>query len=662
MVRVSFSSLHRLTRLQALVLWAVMLSAGCSDSAKTAEPARREAPNAPGTTDLVAPPPSRANDAGHWASADALGAADAGRSAARVGESPRNDHASAPHSAAATGAPKAAIVLADIDMPTEPIDAVRHLLSQPQEVGERHCIQIRSFAERAEASQMATRIQREQGLPTWIFAADLGTRGTWFRLCIGAETTERAARRKAETWTSKQGELRHYMDEVVKGQARYLIKKRPAPAKHEPTRAQAETMLRASASAERPMAFLHDADGVQHIAMTAPKMPSTPDDSEVVVITPTGDILPVTGVPESPCAACAQVYTAPDVQRRILEVGAVDGGSGQVVLINESSGREEERTEILSILRVDGGELRRFASFLLSNRGPELRVLGEAELVQADLDEAMELGVVRYELSIVDKRLCALRVSSEILDFADRTNPKLDENHAAKLASSRAPADAESALRLVRSYDALGDADTASRVCAAYLANGRSPKVARHCLQRLQELGQKSALSATKAAGFLAEASSLYRATVANALYRHATTLNQDKRLDVRADSCRDNPLVDDVQGKRDEHLVRLAEIKMGDRVNLADLPDAVFVTGLRDFGPGTPFGDLVQNWLERIQDVLPARYAAIQAALLPANFAGLDRSSHQVVPQTSEPSQQLNEPPQARDERAAGVSDGAAP
>ena len=517
----------------------------------------------------------------------------------------------------------APIMLPEIELPAEPVVALRPLLSlRTKKKRDRHCVQIRSLQDLKVASRLASEIETQLNLPTWIFSADLGAKGNWYRLCVGADRSRKAAEKNAALWTAGDGLLHPYMDTVKEGDARYLLKERPAPQKDEVTRAQAEILLRAGVSAESKVVIIEGAKDTRYAAMTVPVNPTVPDQTEVLVVSPAGLMLPVAGAPDRRCSACARVWESPNVSRRILQTGLVDEVEGQVLLITESVGDNNERTEVLSVLVPEADRLTRRASFLLSTRNAELHVLGHAKWLQGDEDKKNELALVRFELSLVEDRLCALRMSSEIYDFAEANLTKLDENYIAGLATSNARDAAGTALRLIKGYDGLGDVDTSSRLCAAYLANGRSPKVARHCLRRVQQLSTKSVLLATKAAGFLAEASSVYRAAVANTLYRNALKLDRNEALRVEAPNCMENPLVDDIANKSDEELVRLAELKSSSQLNLAELPDAVFVAGLRDFGAETPFGALTQSWLNRIRDVLPARYAAIQAALLPADFA----------------------------------------
>ena len=545
----------------------------------------------------------------------------------------------------------APLILPEMELPAEPVAALRPLLSQGLTTKrKRHCVQIRSLQELSLASRLASEIETQLNLPTWISTADLGPRGTWYRLCVGAELSRREASKKAKLWTSAKGLLHPYMEAVKDGDARFLLQERPAPQQDEATRAQAEALLRAGAAVGKEIYFVTGADDVRYAAMTTSRAPETPEQAEVLFVAPDGGLLSVGGIPQVPCAACERVWADAGARRHIEQVGTIDGVSGQVLLITESSGEEGDLTNILTIVVPETGRLNRHVSFLLSTNTQALHVLGEAEWVQADVDEEMELGLVRFELSLVENRLCAMRITSEIFDFIDAKPMRLDENHIAQLADAQGANDAKNALRLIEGFDTLGDVDTASRLCAAYLANGRSPKVARHCLRRVQELGKKSTLLATKAAGFLAEASSLYRAAVANTLYRNALKLDRDQALRLEAQNCLENPLVEDVNGKRDEHLVRLAEIKSTAHLNLAELPDAVFVTGLRDFGPETPFGALTKSWLTKIQDVLPARYAAIQAALLPPNLGGNGELASSGAEAVMEPNETLRVAPENKD------------
>jgi len=487
-----------------------------------------------------------------------------------------------------------------------------------------HCVQFRSVKGLAAAQVLQQRIESEARLPVSLLKADLGDRGLWYRICAGNEPTHDAATKKAKGWTSAGGKLSPYMEPVAPGHAAFFIKRRPTKPKWTPTEAQARLLLAAHPDGGRPIRKVRTAhDGVMAAAVSA--LPQGTHGPSVLVVDHLGRQMPLSGAPGSlGCPPCESALGESKVIRRVL-VGAFDVGPwpGDELVVEEGT---EDGASVLSVFRqrvhTDGpGSFSRQASMWLGTQQPRLQLLAQAKPVEADGDPDKEIAVLITELPLLDGRLCGLRHRADIYDLTPKSPRKLDTGYAAAMASATGAADGSGATKLLSlAYDKSRDYLTASRICASFLSRSHNPDLAQHCIQRIQRLRKAGRnIEAVNAAGALAEANPALRPAVALPFYQAVKHLNDDVRLTVHDDNCVDNPLLEDFDKRPVGQAIRMAKVRAKDRKNLAEVADAVFVTGVRDFGPKTPAGRIVQGWLDRLKVALPARYAAIDALLATA-------------------------------------------
>ncbi|MCC7109071.1 MAG: hypothetical protein IT382_07280 [Deltaproteobacteria bacterium] len=139
------------------------------------------------------------------------------------------------------------------------------------------------------------------------------------------------------------------------------------------------------------------------------------------------------------------------------------------------------------------------------------------------------------------------------------------------------------------------------------------------CLDRVAGLlSARRAIDAVNAGALIAEGAPSLRAAVAGPLLDAVQALDADVRLSAAEPDCALDPLVPGLAALTVDEALKRAAARAAERVALGDLVDAVFVTGARDFGPDTPVGLVTVKWLERLKVSLPARYAAVEALLLP--------------------------------------------
>jgi hypothetical protein len=499
-------------------------------------------------------------------------------------------------------------------LPKDPVAAIARFL--PGAGG--HCVQIRSVPTRLEADQLAAAIRKQAKLPVHAIEADLGERGVWWRLCVGLEPDELVADAKGRSWTAEGGALRPFMADVEAGHALYQLQSVEGAPDKPPSEKQAAAMLRARPTEARAPVMATTGRGELVGVVSLPLDELSVGD--VAVIDSDGDVLAYDADMPGGCASCKKALTDVRVSRRLMGAGDVGPWPGEELLIEESGA---DGTRVVTLYVVEGDRLVRRAFFLTGTSSADLKVVGEARAVQADGEPGDELALVRVELPIVDDRLCALRRRVQILKLSEAAPAKLDEDFARTMGVAEQTGGAGPAKALIAAFDKLGAWSEGSRTCAAYLSKGRDAGVATTCIARISELvRQGRPLDAVNAGGMLSAASETFRVLAAGPLYKAAEALSADTRLTTGSGDCEAAPLVGNVSGKRLEHVVRLAHVRLEQRLDLADVEDDVFVTAARDFGPQTPFGELADKWMDRLQVRLPARHAAIQARIAQAASA----------------------------------------
>lgn len=542
-----------------------------------------------------------------------------------VGACTRDAPPDAPPDAPAAAASVAATTTARpprprVEVPDEakrdPVAALKARLPEQ----DAYCAQVKSVADEATARGVAAEIEKAASAPVAVSSADLGARGTWWRICVGAEPSPGALVEKARRWTAPGGVLDPWMSSTAPGEARFLVQAVDAREHRAPTPEAALALLQLGPVDGAPI-FVAAGPGAGPAGPLLVGTVGTPGAGDVVVLAADGREVPVEDGPPPGCASCAAALPPGSPASRLaLATADVGPWAGEEVLVEETTG---QGARVLSVLGFDdGGRLARRAGALLGKSEPGLLLAGEARVVEADGDAAREIAVVRRELPVVGDAACALRVRADVYDAAaDGTLQK----HDARSAAARADADGTggrpgaAVLALVAALDGLEDFRSASRVCAAFLAQGRDPGVSQHCLGRVRSLAAQGLLvEAVSAGGLLAEAAPALRPAVAPPLFDAARALDLDPRLVAADQDCAGAPLLTGVSGRDLTQNMKFAAARQGERLNLADLEDAVFVTGARDFGADTPFGGLAARWLERLRVALPARHAAIEAALVP--------------------------------------------
>jgi hypothetical protein len=333
--------------------------------------------------------------------------------------------------------------------------------------------------------------------------------------------------------------------------------------------------------------------------------------TDVVAVAADGRRLQLDERPAPGCAACELALRESRLRgRRAVGAGDVAPAGGDELLVEEELAGGPR---LLSVLVVDGAALVRAASLLLEQARPGFMLQGTAHVVEADADPQREIVLATTELRTEGDRACALERHAELYDLpAAGGLVRIDP-----LKLPLEPADA--AVNAVVTLDVKQDAHSASRACAALLARGAGAAVAQVCLQRISVLlGERRLVEATNAAALVAEAAPALRAVVAGPLHDAVSALDKDPRLTAAAPDCQSGALVTSLQRVAPAEAFKEAAARAAERVSLLALDDAVFVTGARDFGEESPVGVVTARWLERMRIAVPARYAAIEALLLP--------------------------------------------
>ena len=521
--------------------------------------------------------------------------------------------------------------------PQEEADAIALVVARiPTIAGA--CAQVRSLKDRAEAEAVQKAIVDATSLPVRLLDKDLGARGVWTRVCVGAEADAARLTAEATRWTAPGGVLAPFLDPPRSpDEPRFLVLEvEDAVAPRSLPRAQAIALLsRSNTGAVYALGAAADA----LLAATGHAATPSPDgeagsETRVVVVDAAGIVHPM--APEAPpgCASCQIAeQQSPITSRRLLGVGALLPTPGLELLVEEETA---DGARFLAVVSTDGPTLRRRAEVLLSSTSTEVILRGEAFVVEADGDDDREIAVARLELRRQGDNVCALERHAEVWQTTDSarglekltptallarwsadkgTGPGTNDANAGKGADG---ADA-AFVDFMTALDVTDDADAASRACATFLSARPSTLVNQFCLQRIRTLITKGRLiEAVNAAGALAERAGALRAAVASPLFSAMTALDNDPRLSAAPYDCEAAPLLKGLGSRPIEANIAMARARLNERLSLADVADAVFVTANRDFGAATPVGGIAARWMERLRIAQPARHAAIEAALLP--------------------------------------------
>jgi hypothetical protein len=364
--------------------------------------------------------------------------------------------------------------------------------------------------------------------------------------------------------------------------------------------------------------------------------------TRIVVVDHEGRRLALDPAPAPGCASCAAAeQRSRIVARRVLGAGDVLPAPGVELLLEEQTADE---TRILVVVEVDGSLLRRRGAVLLAQSNAGIAFRGDAAVVEGDGDEGREIAVSRLELRFDGGNLCALTTRAEVWGPLPDPATGLARVDVAALAATN---DGDSAVvDYITAVDSAGDRDAASRACARVLAAHPGTLLTQLCLQRVRALiVERRLVEAVNAASTLAEGTPALRAAVAGPLFEAMAALEKDARLSAAPWDCATSPLVPAAAGLPTSQVVFSARARLRERVGLADVVDAAFVTASRDFGPDTPVGQIAARWLERLRLAQPARHAAIEALLLPADGAPLAGSPPTGSPPAASSSPRLAPP-----------------
>lgn len=496
------------------------------------------------------------------------------------------------------------------------VDVVARVVARvPQRNGA--CAQVRSIKDEAEANAVADRIRTEKNLTVDVVRADLGEKlGVWWRLCVGSEESEARLVARATRWTAPSGELEPYLDPPTDDRPRFHVLTREHVDPRRPSEPQARALLGFALAGDAPVLF---AGGPAKDALVVASTAETDDGgTDVVAVDAKGARLAFSHAPPPGCAACTLALRDGRVRaRRTVATGDVSPHAGDELLVEEDT---DGAVRFLSLVAIENGtSLVRVAGVVLENARPGYVQLGKAAIVEADADPAREIVIATREMRTRGDVACALESHATIYDLAAGAGGASAEG-LTRVDPPKMPAEPEDAIiNVVTALDEHGDHAAASRTCAAQLGRAPKPNITQLCLQRVRRLMDAGALvAAVNAAGHAAEASPPLRAVIAGPFHAAAAALDRDPRLFAGEFDCATAPLVPALSRHTVAESLKIAEAAQKERVALGDLADAVFVTGIRDFGSESPVGGIIARWLERLQVGLPAKAAAVEALLLP--------------------------------------------
>lgn len=475
------------------------------------------------------------------------------------------------------------------------------------------CAQVKSLSNEEEARTRAKAIRSALGVPVEVVAADLGPKGVWWRLCVGAEATEARLVAVATQWTAPGGALAPFLDPVVDGQPRFFshLRTESATAQVPPPQASAFAGFEIVDAAD---AFLFGGSDAAP-PLLAGSVKTESGASDVLVVAADGHRLEIDDSSGPGCAACELALRESGVRsRRAVAADDANAAPGLELLVEEET---QQGIRVLSLVTGDGRAMRRLGSIMLDSAAAGVLQHGRAGFVDADADALREVAVAYTEVLAQADKACRTETRAAAFDMPSPDGGFVRVDPLREVAEPTV--DPQALARMIGALDAWGDPMTASRVCAAHLARASVPATTQACVRRIRTLlDEGSVIDAVNAAGLLAEASSATRPLLAPSFLDAVETLDRDPQFKDGTPDCESSPLVEQLSGRTLEENVRLASTRARQVKNLDAVADAVFVTAARDFGPNTPVGSIVGRWLERTKITLPARHAAIEALLLP--------------------------------------------
>lgn len=510
----------------------------------------------------------------------------------------------------------------------------------PQRPG--HCAQVKSLPVRADADAFAERIRTQLSLPVEVVQADLGERGTWFRICVGAEESESRIVAAASQWTAPGGVLEPYLDPPNPPAPRFFPLVRQGTEARRATPEAASALAAVAWADHAPVLFAGaDVSGLLLVGTAQAEGGGT----EVVAVDPRGQRLLWDLAPAPGCNACTMALTAGPVRaRRAVAADDITPAPGHEVVVEEDTA---SGTRLVSVFMVASGKLRRVASAVLESAPAGSRVRARFGLVDVDNEPLRELVLGATELRVTGEFACDVDTYVRFFDVNEGadglvpitiddvgdlvakpivSSPAMQPAPAAPASPPpRAPAGQGTAapavdpVLFVATLDSWGGHAQASHACAALLARSPGAGAGELCVRRVRRLLDDGLpIEAVNAAGMLAEASPPMRAAVSGVFLDAVTVVDGDPRLFAGEVDCAQAPLAEQVNARPLDDSIARARARQRERLALADIVDAVFVTGVRDFGADTPAGGIIGRWVERLRATLPGRAAALEALLLP--------------------------------------------
>jgi hypothetical protein len=184
------------------------------------------------------------------------------------------------------------------------------------------CAQIRSFAIRADAEQLASTIRIQTDLTVTLVEKDIDG-APWWRVCVGADADANKLKANAQRWVEPHGLLHSYLDTDDKGPLFFVLEGKAQP---QPAASYAD----AYSAASLPV-------GVPNFRVfTGPGMHAVCNDAPLLVVSPT----------TTDCPTCAALWQDPAVvvrSARGLEgyVGLeLEGPAGRAVVLAAMRGNE----------------------------------------------------------------------------------------------------------------------------------------------------------------------------------------------------------------------------------------------------------------------------------------------------------------------------------
>lgn len=495
-------------------------------------------------------------------------------------------------------------------LPAEELPEV-HLLNS-----DRYAVQV--FATQVENEVLARLGAVERlGYRATIARAELGERGTWFRLLLGSLSRRDLAEMLGMSIDADK-ELHALLPPVQPSEPRYLILKKALTLELAPRAVKAVAKLVSGRDYRAAVARFQS--GAPQGAML-----SIGGDPRVRLIDAAGAVASPLPAPRFPgCAACSTAASGGRLQSiDILLVDDLAFDDASEALLSYQYGK----TRLASLIAFAGGAekpARELGGFVISEGDANRQLRGHFRLVNGDTDADAEVLFTQYALLSHEGDLCSVQKRTTLFDITSEGLRPLDESHFAGLAT--AGNSEREYLAFAKTARNEGAYRLLFRTGVAYLSQGSAKaEVGRWFFDALKQYKAADAdLVRVETLAWLAAARPEYKTSLAPVLFEVLQRLVANPKLRPRLAGCDEAPLLRAKTWTIDkpDKLPKYVQASQS-RANLLDIPDAVYGTIARTYEPKTAIYQKLEELIALLKQASGRHKAVLQLVQKTREAAG---------------------------------------